>query len=124
MGNFDPSRDHVRVSLHDVEVQAAVGLHPWERHPQRPTRLIVNIEMFAYLVPGAKTPFIDYDRLRDFLKTLEDRAHTDLLETLIDEVMAQCFADPVVDACRVAIAKPDIFNEARAAEVSLFRARR
>lgn len=121
-GSFDFGRDHVRVALRDVTVDVPVGLHPWERHPERPTRLIVNIDMFAYVTNGI-TPFIDYDPIRDALKSWRDRPHTDLLETLLDELAALCLAEPLVDSCRVTIAKPDIFNEMAAAEVTLFRSR-
>src|SRR5260370_11166192 len=44
--------NYVRSVLKDVIVEAHVGLHPWEQHPQRPSRLIVNVEMFATLNSG------------------------------------------------------------------------
>lgn len=119
---FDPSRDHVCVALRGVTVEAQVGLHPWERHKERPTRLKVTAEMYAYRLEG-KTPFIDYDRVRDYLRGWAARPHTDLLETLLDDLAQHCLADPQVAACRVSIAKPDIFNEADCAEVTLWRSR-
>lgn len=119
---FPPDRDQMRVMLRDVIVEARVGLHPWERHPERPTRLLVNVEMFVpYPVPGGG--FVDYDPIRAALKTWPGRPHTDLLETLLAELVALCFADARVSACRVSIAKPDIFNEAGAAGVEIFTRR-
>lgn len=119
---FDATRDHVSVALQGVVVEAQVGLHPWERHPERPTRLIVDVEILAYCEDGGP-PFIDYDRIRDYLKTWATRPHTDLLETLLEDLAAQCLAAPQAAACRVRIAKPDIFNEAAAASVTLYRSR-
>ena len=45
---WDPARDYIRVVLRDMQVEARVGMHPWEMHPERPHRLIVNVELFAY----------------------------------------------------------------------------
>ena len=61
--------------------------------------------------------FIDYDPVRDFLKTFPSLPHTDLLDTIVDEIVAKCFENDRVEACRVAVLKPDIFNEAAAAGI-------
>jgi 7,8-dihydroneopterin aldolase/epimerase/oxygenase len=102
-------------------------LHAWERHAERPTRLIVNVEMFAPLTRplSAETPesIIDYDPIREVLKTWPTRPHTPLLETLLHELVELCFGDPRVNACRVSIMKPDIFNEAAGAGVEVYQVR-
>jgi dihydroneopterin aldolase len=78
--------------------------------------------MFANcLGPGE---FLDYDPVRQAIRAWPGRPHTPLLETLAEELVALCLADPRVTACRVCIAKPDIFNEAAAAGVEIFRTRR
>ena len=119
---WDTQRDYVRVVLRDVQTEAHVGLHPWERHPERPSRLVVNVEMFAPS-DGPDDAFIDYDPLRAALRSWPARPHTDLLETLADELVALCFASPRVAACRVSVMKPDIFNEAAGAGVEFYRRR-
>ena len=123
---YGPAPDQLRVMLRDVLTEAHVGLHPWERHPDRPTRLIVSVEMFADLKPGqtaASYPLLNYDPVRSALKSWPYRPHTDLLETLADELVSICFANPAVKACRVSVVKPDIFNEAAGAGVELSRSR-
>jgi 7,8-dihydroneopterin aldolase/epimerase/oxygenase len=124
---WDAASDYIRVVLRDVEVEAHVGLHPWERHPERPSRLLVTVEMFARLTSGRTAsgakPFIDYDRVRNGLRGWLSRPHTPLLETLAEEVVALCFADPAVEACRVSVVKPDVFHEAAGAGVEIYRAR-
>ena len=124
---WDAGSDYIRVALHDVEVEAQVGLHPWERHPDRPSRLLVSVEMFAHLardhVGAHAKPFIDYDRVRTGLKGWSARPHTPLLETLAEDAVALCFADPAVEACRVFVVKPDIFNDAAGAGVEIYRVR-
>ncbi len=121
------SGSHIRVMLRDIETEAHVGLHPWEQHPERPTRLIVNIEMFAPLTRplSAESPatILDYDPIRQALKTWPARPHTPLLETLLHELVELCFRDKRVSACRVSIMKPDIFNEASGAGVEVYQVR-
>ena len=70
-------------SLEDVEVYVRCGLHPWERHPERPNRLLVSVAMHttAHFDPATGAGYIDYDRVRDHLKTWAERPHIDLLET-------------------------------------------
>jgi dihydroneopterin aldolase len=121
---WDPNRSHIRVMLRQVQTEAHLGLHPWERHPQRPTRLLVDIDLLAPTEgPADAAPLIDYDPIREALKSWPTRPHTDLLETLAEQLVALCFANPAVQACRVAITKPDIFNEVQQAGIELFRVR-
>src|SRR5580700_3528126 len=121
------SASYIRVVLRDIETEAHVGLHPWERHPERPTRLVVNVEMFAPLVrplsTESKDSIVDYDTVREALKAWPSRAHTPLLETLLHELVELCFRNERVSACRVSIMKPDIFNEAACAGVEVFQIR-
>jgi dihydroneopterin aldolase len=79
--------------------------------------------MFA-ATDGAPVPFIDYDSVRDAIRGWPTRPHTDLLETLAEELVALCFAIEAVQACRVSVEKPDIFNEADAAGAEIFRVRK
>lgn len=116
----------MRVMLKDVTVEARVGLHPWERHPERPNRLRISVDLFVPLLqpgPTADAKIVNYDRIREFLRCLPSRPHTDLLETLVDEIVTCCFEDARVVACRVEVLKPDIFNDADGAGIEVFRTR-
>jgi dihydroneopterin aldolase len=117
--------DYVRAILREVETEAHVGLHPWERHRERPTRLLVSVEMLARRTGRADRGegILDYDPIRDSLRGWRDRPHTDLLETLAEDLLEVCFANPRVEVATVTILKPDIFNEAAAAGVEIRRAR-
>jgi dihydroneopterin aldolase len=117
--------DRIEVKLNNVVVECRCGLHAWEKHPERPNRLSISVTLFAKLDCRRLDRFgyIDYDRIRDFLKTFPSRPHTDLIETLLDEIVEKCFADERVDACRVSIMKLDIFNETEAAGVEVYRTR-
>ena len=122
-----PAGEWMKVSLKNVQLNVRCGLHPWERHPEKPNRILVSVDMYAD-APGAafgagEARIIDYDAVRNGLLKWEGRDHVDLLETLIEDAMTLCFRDPQVQACRVAIRKPDIFNETEEAGVEMFRRR-
>ena len=102
-----------------MAVDVAVGLHPWERHAERPNRLSVDVEMFA--TPGEG--IVDYDPVRDMVRSWAGRPHVEWLETLAEELLALCFADPRVMAARVRVMKRAIFAEAEGAGIEVFRPR-
>jgi len=123
-------RESARALLIGVEVNVHCGLHPWERHPERPNRLIIDVEMTSdWPVPVEAADgsplkgYVDYDRVRNYLLSWQDRDHVDLLETLVDDLTCFIFDDLAVNACRVRILKPDIFAETAAAGVEVTRYR-
>jgi dihydroneopterin aldolase len=125
MKPFYPPEDHIVVALDEVCVNISCGLHPWERHPERPTRLMVSARLYAPLLTAraADAPIIDYDVVRQRILDLENHGHIDLLETVADLIVDSCFQDPRVTACSLSIRKPDIYNESRGAGIDLFRTR-
>ncbi|MCW8085808.1 dihydroneopterin aldolase [Sabulicella glaciei] len=106
-----------------METEVAIGLHPWERHHERPNRLSVDAEMF---VPegAAGGGIVDYDGVRDLVRGWRGRPHVEVLETLAEELLAECFRDARVAAARVRITKTQIFPEARGAGIEVFRRRK
>ncbi len=117
--------DYLRVCLRNIAVDVRCGLHPWERHPERPNRLHISVELFAPLAAGvtAGQGFIDYDAMRDFIRALSTRDYIDLLETIADDIVAAAFRHPEVEACRVSVMKRDIYSEVEAAGIEAFRTR-
>jgi 7,8-dihydroneopterin aldolase/epimerase/oxygenase len=116
--------DHLIVRLKNVVVETRCGIHPWEQYEERPNKLSIDISLYAKLAHRrlASFGYIDYDHLRAFLKAFPERPHTPLLETLLDEIVEQCFADDRVEACQVSIAKLNIFGECVPA-VEVYRTR-
>jgi 7,8-dihydroneopterin aldolase/epimerase/oxygenase len=125
MLDFFAGEDHIVVVLDEVSVNISCGLHPWERHPERPTRLLITARLYAPLTTprAADAPIVDYDLIRNRILALEGEGHIDLLETIADRIAETCFADLRVQACALSIRKPDIYNESRGAGIELFRTR-
>lgn len=99
---------------------ATVAFIPGRNYPERPNRLSINVTLFATLnCRPEQFGYINYDHIRDFLKTFPSRPHTDLLETLLDEIVERCFADERPMRAGPAM-KLDIFNETEAAGVEAY----
>lgn len=123
---WDAGRGYQRVVLRDMIVEVRLGLHPWERHAERPQRIVVNVELFAHQdgpFSGGAESVLDYDPIRDAVRAWRGRDHVELIETLLEELVTLCFASKAVEACRVSIVKPDIFNETAGAGVEVYRLR-
>ena len=125
MMDFFSGEDHIVVVLDEVSVNISCGLHPWERHPERPTRLLITARLYAPMTTprAAEVAIVDYDLIRNRILALEGEGHIDLLETIADRIAETCFADARVKACALSIRKPDIYNESRGAGIEVFRTR-
>ena len=123
---FDLLSSHQKIIVRGMKTDINVGLHPWETHPEHPTRVIVDVEMYASCerLGDSLSAIIDYDPIRALVtRDWPKRPHTPLLESWVEELVAFCFADPRIDACRVSIVKPYIFPETEAVGVEVFRLR-
>jgi dihydroneopterin aldolase len=103
----------ISIVLRDIELVVQVGEHPWEQHPERPTRLHLSITLtFAYAGYFDKHGgYVDYDPLRKVLKDLEQRPHTNRLEDIARVILDACFATTPAERVRLSVLKPDIFVE-------------
>jgi dihydroneopterin aldolase len=118
---------YIRMMVRDFVTEVRVGIHPWERHEERPQRVIVNIDMYAEDPKTAArhglSSVVDYDFIRKHLRAWPTKPQVDFIETLLEELVELCFRDERVRACRVSIVKPDIFNDAAGAGVEIYRVR-
>lgn len=123
---WSTDKGYVRMMIRDLITEVRLGLHPWERHPEKPQRIVINVEMYA--APQSRqvkgvTAIVDYDYVRNAIRKWPRRKHTVFIETLLEELVKLCFRDKRVLACRVSIFKPDIYNEAAGAGVEVYRVR-
>ncbi len=124
--HWSGDQGYVRMMIRDLVTEVRLGLHPWERHPEKPQRIVVNVELYA--APQTTrykhvSSVVDYDYVREALRKWPRRRHTVFIETLLDELVTLCFKDKRVMAARVSIFKPDIYNEAAGAGVEIYRVR-
>src|ERR1700752_3578137 len=84
---------YVRMLIKDLVTEVRLGLHPWERHPEKPQRIVINVEMYARpLSRGGKkvASVVDYDYVRDALRKWPRRKHTVFIESLLEELVKLC----------------------------------
>lgn len=107
----DPST--VSIAMRGVELIVRIGEHAWEQHPERPTRLSLNISLvFGYADYFTKHGgYVDYDPLYKFLKSLEQREHVNRLEDFAKLIIGACFKTTPAERVRLSVMKPDIFHE-------------
>jgi 7,8-dihydroneopterin aldolase/epimerase/oxygenase len=117
---------YTKILLQNVEVTASVGLAAWER--VRPQRLVVNLELYAapenYLREVTRESIIDYSPLYERIQSWSTRPHTELIETFVSELLTACFEFPQVLACKVSVAKPEVFDQAQGAGAEAYMQRR
>ena len=121
-------KSQTRIFLDKVAVPTPVGFVGWEH--DHPTTLAVTVELFSARTRWADAGgvyrlehLIDYSGIHEHLMGWEGRAHTDSLEELCEALLAFCFADLQVEACRVCIVKPNIYANAAGAGVEITRTR-
>ena len=125
---WDAYASYERVALEDLTVELQVGVGAWERTPGKAQRLLVTIEMFRHrgaFTGSSVADCINYDRVYRHIaaRWTPARAHINLLEPLLEELVAVCFEDARVEACRVVIRKPHVYNGHAVPAVEVYRLR-
>lgn len=110
----------VSIVLDRVEVDVGIGVHPWERFAERPTRLWIDLTLsFEYAdYFGKHGGFVSYDPVREALLELRNAPHTDHIETLAARILKLAFDATGAARALLKISKPDIFNEMQSVGVA------
>lgn len=113
------------IFIRDLEIMMSIGIHDHERVASQ--RVLVSID--AELDPNMRhnvdhiDETVSYETLVNTVKSLAQTRHFDLVETLAEEVAAECLKDQRIHAIGVEIAKPDIFSEVVEVGVAIERHR-
>ena len=104
-----------RIFLRDYEVVASIGIHEFER--QNPQRIIIDValEIAEGASPGNGQDRIetvlDYDFLRERIRSMVGDRHFNLQETLCAEILEMCLTPDEVLGARVSTRKPDVYPD-------------
>jgi len=123
------------VFLRDMVLQAAVGVHAFERTATQ--RIRVNIDLAVEdeparalsrpaaprTVPGRDelSRVVDYEVVADQVRAIVAAGHVSLLETLAERLAEACLFDTRVLMVRVRVEKLDIFPDAASVGVEIER---
>ncbi len=113
-----------RIYLRDALFEANIGVYDRERAGAQ--RLIVNVDVFVAL--SASTPrndrvegVVDYDFVRETIRSRLARGHVNLQETLVDDLASALLAHPGVVAVRVCTEKPDVYEDVGGVGIEVLR---
>ena len=110
-----------RILLEELELQADIGFHDFE--VGTPQRLLVTVEIWLgdAVAPADDNPdqAWDYDLVRSEVLRIAGERRYNLQETLVHAIYSRLAAMRGVRALRVKIAKPDIYQDARAVGVEI-----
>lgn len=111
MTGFETATGWQAVGLENLELEMHVGTYDEERGRTQKVRVALMMYRTHGAHRGDLADCLDYDRVYQHLTTTwPGRPHTDLLEELAEDLLAFCFQDPRVEACRVRLTKPEAFG--------------
>ena len=117
------TQDYQKASLYDIDIKVGIGIHPWEYRKKQ--RILVDVDLYRYqgAFRGKKIgDCINYDLpFNHVTKVWPKRKHTDLVETLAEELVEFCLRIQTVDAVRVRIRKPDVYKGKAVPGIEFFR---
>jgi dihydroneopterin aldolase len=113
-----------RLFLRDYEIYINIGVHDFEKKAEQ--RVILNIDLYIPFALNTPTKdsldeVLDYDFMRETIRTRAQKGHIHLQETLCDDIVAAMLAHPNVMAARVSTAKPDVYADCHSVGVEVFR---
>ena len=101
------------VFIRDLEVMMSIGIYDHEK--AAPQRVLISLD--AEIDPEMRHSVdhidaaVSYETLVDTVKSLTQTRHFELVETLAEEIAAECLKDKRILTIGVEITKPDIFTD-------------
>lgn len=111
------NESHISIFVKNMRIKLRIGLEDFEK--TAPQAVDVTLELFAAPSYLDDDEIIDYAEIYNTVKAWEERTHVELIETYLKELIALGFSFEDVTALRASITKPDIFDEADAAGLSV-----
>jgi dihydroneopterin aldolase len=98
-----------RVFVHDLVLDAEIGVYSHEKGVTQRARFSVDIEVAPSdeAVEDEISRVLDYDTIISTIKAILAEGHINLVETLADEIATRCLAHPRAAMVRVKIEKLD-----------------
>ena len=68
--HWSSDKGYVRMMIRDLVTEVPLGLHLWERHPEKPQRIVINVELYAAPAGPIKghSSIVDYDYIREAIR--------------------------------------------------------
>ena len=123
---WDHRQSYECVALEELSVEVPIGVEDWEKIGGKTQLVTVLVELFRHrgaMINASLKDCIDYGALYSKMieKLRQDRAHTLLLETIAEEIVALCLRDRRIKACRVILRKPHVLNGRAVPRLEIYR---
>ncbi len=112
------------VFVRDLVQMCAIGIHDHER--QGPQRVRLNLDLAVY--EGDVTTVADdiqnvvcYEEITTAVRAVCARGHTNLVETLAEDIASVCLTHGQVRSVRVRVEKLDVFEDVSSVGVEIER---
>ncbi len=104
---------HFYCIIENARCRVRLGIHDHEKHG--PQEILVSVRLSFPFTALRRIRHIDdtvnYEPLRDFIRSWAHRPHVPLIEDLLDELVTRCFDDERVEHVQATIRKTTIFEE-------------
>ena len=122
---FDALNKSRLVFIRDLEIDAIVGVFPHEKNAAQ--RIVINAELRVSddisEIDDKLENVVCYASVIDLIKSICAVGHVNLLETLAEKIAAKALVNRRILAIRIAIEKPDIFDDCGAVGIVIERVR-
>lgn len=103
-----------RVFLRNFQVMSNIGVHDFEKRGEQ--RVLFNVELYVPLADSTPKEdelheVLDYDFIRHTIEQRLSQGHTQLQETLCDDIARNLLAHPKVRAVQLSTQKPDVYQD-------------
>ncbi len=119
----DAGRGIRHVFVHDLVLEAAIGVYAGEHGRTQRIRINVDLGVADPGVVGADelSRVVDYSVVVDKVRALVGGGHVRLVETLAERIAAACLTDKRIMTARIRVEKLDIYPDAGGVGVEIER---
>ena len=112
------------VFLRDMVLQASIGWYPHEHGVMQRVRINIDLGVEDDADPSDDlSRVVSYETVAIAVRAIVAAGHTKLVETLAERLAAACLSDSRVLLAHVQVEKLDVFPDAAAAGIAIFRRR-
>jgi len=123
--NIADARIGIRhVFVRDLVLMCSIGVHDFERQGEQRVRINLDLAVFEGDVSGVADDIqnvVCYEEITNAVRKVCDNGHTNLVETMAEEIAVVCLTHSQVRSVRVRVEKLDVFKDASSVGVEIER---
>ncbi len=114
-----------RVNIDDLVIKASIGIHEHEKRKKQRISMSASIEVADNIanVDQKIENFLSYENVINNIKTIVNKGHIDLVETLSYKILTYIFSDSRAVKVWLKIEKLDVFKETKSVGLEITKTR-